>query len=164
MNQVRYLSGKTEMGKFNSKISAEFHPPKKWILERALSYQNDDINEEHLKAVGINVTSSGKISCKKGFVTDLASVPRAIWAFISPWDIARAAIIHDLLYKRIRQWRHEGGTDKKTIKDAKRAADNVFLMAMKDAEPSVPEWKVYAAHRAVVLFGRWSIIPSEDNI
>jgi hypothetical protein len=44
MNQVRYLSGKTEMGKFNSKISAEFHPPKKWILERALSYQNDDIN------------------------------------------------------------------------------------------------------------------------
>ena len=37
-------------------------------------------------------------------------------------------------------------------------------MAMKDAEPSVPEWKVYAAHRAVVMFGRWSIIPSDDNI
>jgi len=164
MNQVQYLSGRTKMGKFNNKISAEFHPPKKWILERALSYQNDYINEEHLKAVGVNITTSTKITCKKGFVTDLASVPRAIWALISPWDIARAAIIHDLLYKRIRQWRHEGGTDKKTIKDAKRAADNVFLMAMKDAEPSVPKWKICAAHRAVVLCGRWSIIPSEDNI
>ena len=164
MNQVQYLSGRTKMGKFNNKISAEFHPPKKWILKRALSYQNDYINEEHLKAVGVSITTLTKITCKKGFVTDLASVPRAIWAFISPWDIARAAIIHDLLYKRIRQWRHEGGTDKTTIKNAKIAADNVFLMAMKDAEPSVPQWKIYAAHRAVVLCGRWSIIPSEDNI
>ena len=164
MNQVQYLSGRTKMGKFNNKISAEFHPPKKWILERALSYQNDYINEEHLKAVGVNITTSTKITCKKGFVTDLASVPRAIWAFISPWDIARAAIIHDLLYKRIRQWRHEGGTDKTTIKNAKIAADNVFLMAMKDSEPSVPNWKIYAAHRAVVLCGHWSIIPKKDNV
>ena len=164
MNQVQYLSGRTKMGKFNNKISAEFHPPKKWILERALSYQNAYINEEHLKAVGVNITTSDKITCKKGFVTDLASVPRAIWAFISPWDIARAAIIHDLLYKRIRQWRHEGGTDKTTIKNAKIAADNVFLMAMKDSEPSVPNWKIYAAHRAVVLCGRWSIIPKKDNV
>ena len=36
------------MGKFNNKISAEFHPPKKWILERALTYQNVDMEESAL--------------------------------------------------------------------------------------------------------------------
>ena len=92
------------MGKFNNKISAEFHPPKKWILERALSYQNDEMEESSLQSVGVKCPAS-KITCTKGFVTDLASVPRAIWWLISPWDIARAAIIHDLLYKRIRQYR-----------------------------------------------------------
>jgi hypothetical protein len=32
-------------------------------------------------------------------------------------------------------------------------------MAMKDADPAVPKWKIYAAYYAVVCFGRWSIIP-----
>ena len=47
---------------------------------------------------------------------------------------------------------------------AKKASDQVFLMAMLDAEPSVPKWKIYSAYWSVVLFGRWSIIPSEDNV
>ena len=159
------------MGKFNNKISAEFHPPKKWILERALSYQNDEMEESPLQSVRIKCPAS-RITCAKGFETDLASVPRAIWWLISPWDIARAAIIHDLLYKRIRQYRAaEGSLDAhpsaETVVNnytaAKKAADNVFLMAMEDAEPAVPNWKMKAAYYAVVLFGRWSIIPREGD-
>ena len=46
---------------------------------------------------------------------------------------------------------------------AKEAADNVFLMAMKDASPNVPSWKIYAAYYAVVAFGRWSIIPRDGD-
>ena len=140
------------MGKFNNKISAEFHPPKKWILERALSYQNVETEASKLEAVGVKCPAN-RITCSKGFVTDLASVPRAIWWLISPWDIARAAIIHDLLYKRIRQYRLKNeDLDDPNVEEvqrayevAKKAADNVFLMAMKDAEPSVPKWKMYAA-------------------
>ena len=162
------------MGKFNNKISAEFHPPKKWILERALSYQNDEMEESSLQSVGVKCSAS-KITCTKGFETDLASVPRAIWWLISPWDIARAAIIHDLLYKRIRQYRaKEGYHDDNELSEkanmiintythAKKAADKVFLMAMKDASPSVPKWKMYAAYYAVVLCGRWSIIPRDGD-
>ena len=162
------------MGKFNNKISAEFHPPKKWILERALSYQNEEIDEVALEAVGVKCPAS-KITCAKGFVTDLASVPRAIWWLISPWDIARAAIIHDLLYKRIRQYRAKEGVIAKyfthftpdtvvsNYKAAKKASDNVFLMAMKDVDPAIPKWKMYAAYYAVVLCGRWSIIPREGD-
>ena len=46
---------------------------------------------------------------------------------------------------------------------AKKSADKVFLMAMKDADPAVPKWKIYAAYYAVVLCGRWSIIPRDDD-
>ena len=151
------------MGKFNNKISAEYNPPRKWILERALSYTNPDLYEDALERVGIKVVGS-RISVKKGFVTDLASVPRICWAFIAPWDVARAAIIHDLLYKRIRQYRADALVeDKDVIKEAKKASDDVFHMAMKDAEPSVSGWKIAAAYYAVRMFGRWSIIPREGD-
>ena len=160
------------MGKFNDKISAEYHPPRKWVLERALSYTNPDLEVDALKEIGVQVTSTGKITCKKEFVTDLASVPRICWMLIAPWDIARAAIIHDLLYKRIRQYRAKEGDLTENInaeevidnyKTAKKEADRVFLAAMKDADPSVPKWKIYSAYYSVILFGRWSIIPREED-
>jgi len=157
------------MGKFNNKIEAEFEPPKKWILSRALSYQNDEIDVEALEKIGVKCPAN-RITCKKGFVTDLASTPKILWNLIAPWDIARAAIIHDLLYLRIRQYRRK--TSKTLANEnhviciyntAKKAADKVFLMAMNDASPSVPKWKIYASYYAVVLFGRWSIIPREGD-
>ena len=154
------------MGKFNNKIEAEFDPPRKWILSRALTYTNPDIDEDALERVGVKVIGS-RITVKKDFVTDLASVPRMCWAFIAPWDVARAAIIHDLLYKRIRQHRKSHaktlGEDMKVINEAKKAADDVFHMAMKDADPPVAGWKIAAAYYSVRMFGRWSIIPREDD-
>ena len=154
------------MGKFNNKIEAEFDPPRKWILSRALTYTNPDIDEDALESVGVKVVGS-KITVKKDFVTDLASVPRMCWAFIAPWDVARAAIIHDLLYKRIRQHRKSHakslGEDMKVVNKAKKASDDVFHMAMKDADPPVAGWKIFAAYYSVRLFGRWSIIPREGD-
>ena len=150
------------MGKFNNKIEAEFDPPRKWILSRALTYTNPDIDEDALESVGVNVVGS-RITVKKDFVTDLASVPRMCWAFIAPWDVARAAIIHDLLYKRIRQYRGAGGDDKKVISEAKKASDDAFHMAMKDADPPVAGWKIAAAYYSERLFGRWSIIPRKGD-
>ena len=157
------------MGKFNDKISAEFHPPRKWVLERALSYTNKDLEVEALRKIGAQITAGGKITCKKDFVTDLASVPRICWMLIAPWDIARAAIIHDLLYKRIRQYRAKLDKDNlqydqiSAYNAAKKEADKVFLAAMKDADPAVPKWKIYSAYYSVVLCGRWSIIPREED-
>ena len=163
------------MGKFNNKIEAEFNPPRKWVLSRMLTYTNPDIDEDALERVGVEIKGS-RITVKKDFVTDLASVPRICWAFIAPWDVARAAIIHDLLYKRIRQYRAEKrkvspytGTKEvnfenpTVIREAKKAADNVFHMAMKDAEPSVAGWKIAAAYYSVRMFGRWSIIPRDGD-
>ena len=156
------------MGKFNNKIQAEFNPPRKWILSRMLTYTNPEIDEAALERVGVEVKGF-KITVRKDFVTDLASVPRMCWAFVAPWDVARAAIIHDLLYKRIRQYRAEkkkrlgNWEDPKVIREAKRASDNVFHMAMKDAEPSIAGWKIAAAYYSVRMFGRWSIIPRDHS-
>ena len=162
------------MGKFTNKILAEFQPPKKWKLGRDLVYTTSDLYANEVKAlkdVGVKIVrdtnKTETITVSSGFITDLASTPRILWAFIAPFDVARAAIVHDLLYKSIRQYRWKKGLieeDKELIKNAKVAADKVFLLAMKDAEPKVSGWKIYSAWKAVDLFGRWSIIPNEDNI
>ena len=162
------------MGKFTNKILAEFQPPRKWKLGRDLVYTTTDLYANEVKAlkdVGVAVVrdtnKTETITVSSGFITDLASTPRILWAFIAPFDVARAAIVHDLLYKSIRQYRWKKGLieeDKELIENAKKAADKVFLLAMKDAEPKVSGWKIYSAWKAVDLFGRWSIIPNEKNI
>ena len=162
------------MGKFTNKILAEFQPPRKWKLGRDLVYTTTDLYANEVKAlkdVGVKIVrdtnKTETITVSSGFITDLASTPRILWAFIAPFDVARAAIVHDLLYKSIRQYRWKKGLveeDKELIENAKKAADKVFLLAMKDAEPKVSGWKIYSAWKAVDLFGRWSIIPNEKNI
>ena len=161
------------MGTFNNKIMAEFNPPRKWVLGRDLSYTTHDLTVDEVKAlkgVGVKVkrdtNKTETITVPTGFVTDLASVPRAMWWAIAPFDVARAAIIHDILYKSIRQYRHkmQDKQDNALVKAAKKASDKVFLLAMNDAEPSVPKWKKYSAWKAFDLFGNGSIVPKEDNI
>jgi len=162
------------MGKFTNKILAEFQPPKKWKLGRDLVYTTSDLYANEVKAlkdVGVAVirdtNKTETITVPSGFITDLASTPRILWNVIAPFDVARAAIVHDLLYKSIRQYRWKIGLaeeDKELIENAKKASDKVFLLAMKDAEPKVSGWKIYSAWKAVDLFGGWSIIPSEKNI
>ena len=162
------------MGKFTNKILAEFQPPRKWKLGRDLVYTTTDLYANEVKAlkdVGVKIVrdtnKTETITVPSGFITDLASTPRILWAFIAPFDVARAAIVHDLLYKSIRQYRWKKGLieeDKELIENAKKASDKVFLLAMKDASPKVSGWKIYSAWKAVDLFGRWSIIPNEDNI
>ena len=144
--------------KFNGKISAEFNPPKNWKLEKGLSFtvSGHGITDEDIalfEEMGANIASTGRITCKKGFVTDLASTPRILWNLIAPWDVARAAIIHDHLYAVLRVW-YEGKNDMKKWKKGRALADKIFKLGMLAAEPSVPKWKIYPAYWAVRLFGR----------
>ena len=163
------------MGQFNKLLDATYHPPRKWVLNSSLSYDCDELTEEEidvLKSVGIKVTKKGKVTVPKGFVTDMASVPRLCWAFIAPFDVARAAVIHDLLYKNIRQYRwswrkddiREPKLELEKIYQAKQISDKIFLCAMNDSEPEVPSYKKNPAYWAVKVFGNSSIIPTKDNI
>jgi hypothetical protein len=156
------------MGEFNGKIVAEFTPPKTWELEKSLAFKTDDLSEAEiglLKDVGVNISSTGRITCKKGMKTDLASVPRIIWNFISPWDVARAATIHDHLYATLRRYFTDNVGENKNVKDkalnkkiwskARALSDKVFLLGMRSADPKVPSWKIQSAYSSVRLFGYW---------
>ena len=156
------------MGEFNGKIVAEFTPPKTWELEKSLAFKTDDLSEVEiglLKDVGVNISSTGRITCKKGMKTDLASVPRIIWNFISPWDVARAATIHDHLYATLRRYFTDNVGENKNVKDkalnkkiwskARALSDKVFLLGMRSADPKVPSWKIQSAYSSVRLFGYW---------
>jgi hypothetical protein len=162
------------MGEFNGKITAEFTPPKTWVLEKGLSFVTEDLTEAEihvLQRVGANVADTGRISVKKGTSTDLASTPRILWNLIAPWDIARAAIIHDHLYATLRTYYENNVRQNKTDVDekvkiwrhARALSDKVFLLGMESADPSVPTWKIKSAYWAVRMFGSWPASKIEDN-
>jgi hypothetical protein len=73
-----------------------------------------------------------------GFVTDMASVPRALWWLMPPWDrYGPAAIVHDLDYRQ--QW------------VSRAEADALFLAGMAALKvPGPRRWVIYLALR---LFG-----------
>ena len=151
------------MGTFSNKIVAEFTPPKTWMLEDELAFETNELKDEDIEVlikIGANIVDTGRdtgrITCRKGMKTDLASVPRICWAVISPWDVARAAIIHDHLYAALRSYCDEVDYSYNVWKRGKDLSDIIFLLGMKSADPKVPCWKMYPAYWAVRLFGRWS--------
>lgn len=154
------------MGTFNKLLDASFMPPRTWELNSALSFDCDTLSEADanvLKAVGVKINAKNRITVPKGFRTDLASVPRAAWAFIAPFDIARAGVVHDYVYYCIRQFRVKTkDEDMATAKHAKIVGDKVFKEAMAESEPKVAGWKQWAALKAVEWFGASSIVPREE--
>ncbi len=154
------------MGKFNGKISAEFTPPKTWVLEKLLSFKTGELSSsdiEVLLEIGANVDNNGRIICNRGMKTDLASVPRIAWAVIAPWDVARAAVIHDHLYSKLRKYYHSRGMSKPTWRKGRALSDKVFLLGMKSADPKVSKFKMYSAYWSVRMFGRWPASANEEE-
>ena len=160
--------------KFNGKISAEFTPPKTWVLVKDLSFTigmdhgitEDDIDT--LQEIGVNIANSdgertNKIICVQGMKTDLASVPSVAWNIISPWDVARAAVIHDHLYATLREYYNKPDKSKLKWKRCRKISDKIFLLGMKSADPKVSKFKMYSAYWAVRIFGRWPASSSSPD-
>lgn len=84
---------------------------KYWVLYQPLEYRDTE--------TGMVVTAP------RGFVTDLASVPRMFWAVFPPCgQYTPAAVIHDYLY-----WTQPENCNKE-------CADRILLNAMSDADVS----------------------------
>jgi Protein of unknown function (DUF1353) len=99
-----------------------------WILARTITWT---------PPVGTD-PSTERVTVPRGFVTDLASVPRLFWALISSGGRhGHAAILHDWLY-----W-------KQTI--PREMADHVLELAMKDV--SVPAIARSVIFSSVRVFG-----------
>ena len=149
------------MGKFHNLLDAKFNPPRNWTLDTALKFDSDTLSDESrelLKHCGVQVTKKNVISVPKRYITDLASVPRFCWAFIAPFDVARAAVVHDILYEKINTAYKDGKIITKQDRERyRKVADDVFKEGMESAVPEVPKWKIWSAYNAVRVFGRWAI-------
>ena len=150
------------MSKFNGLLDAKFNPPRNWTLDVPLKFQSDILDKDMidmLKLCGIQVTkTTGTVTVPKGYITDLASVPRVCWAFIAPFDVARAAVVHDIMYEKINGAFKKGIIESKKEREIyRKIADTTFLEGMISAEPEVSKWKIWSAYYAVRMFGRWAI-------
>jgi hypothetical protein len=93
----------------------------------------------------------------KGFTHDFASVPRVLWALISPLDLGLASIFHDWLYQRggevtTLRWRFEAGVWEPVGVPWKRVqTDELFARMMR--EQGVVKWRRRAAYAAVRAWG-----------
>lgn len=106
------------------------------------------------KQLGINIdqTPGGhKITAPEGFKTDLGSIYRIFWWFLSPWDIARAAAMHDYLYAGLRK--NYGELPKSKRKVLRRQADKIFQYGMKHAKPKLSTIQIKVAYYFVRLAG-----------
>ena len=136
------------------------------MLEKLLSFKTGELSSsdiEVLLEIGANVDNNGRIICNRGMKTDLASVPRIAWAVIAPWDVARAAVIHDHLYSKLRKYYHSRGMSKPTWRKGRALSDKVFLLGMKSADPKVSKFKMYSAYWSVRMFGRWPASANEEG-
>lgn len=85
-----------------------------------------------------SLESEEVIRVPAGFVTDFASVPRALWGVFPPfWHYGKAAVVHDYCYA--------------TQLYTRKRSDEIFLEAMKVLK--VPWLTRHTIYRAVRMFG-----------
>lgn len=106
----------------------------KWVLTETYTYQSEGF----------------RLIINAGFEFDLASVPRAFWWAVSPFDLSiTAPLIHDFLYL------HQGKPPQDTVFPARTfsrlEADRLFDRIME--QENISTWRRAIAYRAVRLFG-----------
>ena len=148
------------MSRWNGLLDAIFLPPRNWVLNEALKFTADlsEVEISRLARCEVKVKDTGEITVPAKYITDLASVPRLAWAIIAPFDVARAAVVHDIMYEKINGAFKNGIIKTKSEREIYRTiADKVFKQGMEFAEPKVAGWKIWSAYNTVRVFGRWAI-------
>ncbi|MBS0171541.1 MAG: DUF1353 domain-containing protein [Nitrospira sp.] len=92
----------------------------------------------------------------RGFNSDLASIPRLLWAIVSSFELSLIApIMHDLLYRCGGQVvLPHGEVAPADRRFGRKDADDLFLELMTRAE--IVYWKRRVAYLAVRAFGQSS--------
>lgn len=110
---------------FETELEVEFIDGEDWLLTKPLAYLDIKETERPISVV-----------VPEGFITDFASIPRALWSLYPPTGLyAPAAVVHDYIY---RNGLFSRGT-----------ADAIFLHAMEDLKVRrTARWTIYLAVRA----------------
>ena len=148
---------------WSGKLKCTFHGPRHWELDKDLWFLSAQVHQyfSEWRELGVEVTrtikregppsTKAKVIIRAGYHTDLASIHRLAWSFIAPWDVARAAVIHDVLYEALRENKVKLTPAK--IKEMRKAADNVMLEGMMAAQPTVSNLKVKVVYGVLRITG-----------
>ena len=147
---------------WSGRLKCIFWGPRHWELAKELSFLSSHayVHLDQWKELGIDISVfaidhdlgiKAKIKVDQGYHTDLASVHRLTWSFIAPWDVARAAVIHDALYEALRKNKTKLSNAK--IKEMRKSADMIMLEGMEAAEPAVPNIKMKVVYRVLRITG-----------
>ncbi len=93
------------------------------------------------------------VTAKRGFKTDLASIPRLLWGFIASFELSLVApIVHDLIYGSAGTVAlPDGEVTPADKRFDRKEADDLFLELM--TRSKVAYWKRNVAYLAVRAFG-----------
>ena len=147
---------------FDSLTSNTALPDGNWRLDRSLGYyiedpqlvkQVDAFYEKYGKLLKHFKWDGKKLTATRGFIHDFASVPRPLWAFLSPTDIKRPAVTHDLWYENLKALWWEGIITHAEWLKYRKLADLIFREAMAYTEPRIDRVRRAKAYRAVRTFG-----------
>ena len=148
---------------WSGKLKCTFHGPRHWELDKDLWFLSTQAHQyfSEWRELGVEVTrtikregppsTKAKVIIRAGYHTDLASIHRLAWSFIAPWYVARAAVIHDVLYEALRE--NKAKFSKEKIKELRKNADSVMLEGMTAAQPTVPNLKVKVVFRVLRITG-----------
>ena len=148
---------------WSGKLKCTFHGPRHWELDKDLWFLSAQAHQyfSEWRELGVEITkpngplqqspTKAKVIIRAGYHTDLASIHRLAWSFIAPWDVARAAVIHDVLYEALRE--NKAKFSKEKIKELRKNADSVMLEGMTAAQPTVPNLKVKVVYRVLRITG-----------
>ena len=115
----------------------------RWLLLDDLVFQSVELN--------------GLLIAPRGFQTDLASIPRALWAVFPKEDVYdQAAVIHDGAYGHALLTRGQ-----QRVEVVKPVADRLFYEAMLAC--GFGKVRAQLLYRAVSLFGNPAAHPLADN-
>ncbi len=111
-------------------------------MESNLKLQPVEYGEKYKLLDNYYYEVNGYIICvPRGFITDLASVPKMFWTIFPPFGkYTPAAIVHDFLYSK-----YNNTGINRTL------ADKIFLFIMKELKVNI--LKRYAMYKAVRIFG-----------
>lgn len=127
------LSNKKENKVNQMNLKLELLPSGKWQLLEPYTY------------VGF---WGRKYEVKKGFITELASIPRAFWCFIAPTDVPYSAVIHDDLLIKLREQRI---TRRLVRLSAWKQANAIMYSAMALSPKKIPLWRKFFVKIAIDL-------------
>jgi len=131
-------------GTYKNLLIGKHTPPKTWELYRPVHFVTKAITQEEIHrliAIGIDILPMGKISLRRGYHTDLSTIPKPVWALVKSEDIARAAILLDSMYRVLILYFEREEPKEQEMEELKEICDRIFRDALGQSNPPIPGWK-----------------------